>query len=55
MGRSWAFFEGSQEAAGLPFVFLLKTALPLFALLLILQGLAEAARAMDVLRAERGR
>jgi TRAP-type mannitol/chloroaromatic compound transport system permease small subunit len=55
VARSWAIFEGSQETAGLPFVFLLKTVIPLFALLLILQGLAEAARAVSVLRAERGR
>jgi TRAP-type mannitol/chloroaromatic compound transport system permease small subunit len=53
--RSWAIFEGSQETAGLPLVFLLKTSIPLFALLLILQGLAEAARAAGVLRADRGR
>lgn len=51
--RSWAIFEGSQETAGLPFVFLLKTAIPVFALLLILQGAAEAARAFAALRAPR--
>lgn len=55
VARSWAIFEGSQETAGLPAVFLLKTAIPLFALLLILQGLAEAVRAASVLRTERGR
>ena len=49
--RSWAIFEGSQETAGLPFVFVLKTAIPLFAALLILQGAAELARALAVLRA----
>jgi TRAP-type mannitol/chloroaromatic compound transport system permease small subunit len=50
VARSWAIFERSQEAAGLPAVFLLKTAIPVFALLLILQGVAEAIRAADVLR-----
>jgi TRAP-type mannitol/chloroaromatic compound transport system permease small subunit len=50
VARSWAIFERSQEAAGLPAVFLLKTAIPAFALLLILQGVSEAIRAADVLR-----
>jgi TRAP-type mannitol/chloroaromatic compound transport system permease small subunit len=49
--RSWAIFEGSQETSGLPFVFLLKTAIPVFAALLILQGIAEAVRAAAVLSA----
>lgn len=48
--RSWAIFERSQETAGLPFVFLLKTAIPVFAGLLILQGLAEIVRAAEALR-----
>ena len=43
--RSWAILERSREASGLPLVFLLKTLIPLFALLLGLQGLAQAARA----------
>jgi TRAP-type mannitol/chloroaromatic compound transport system permease small subunit len=43
--RSWAIAEGSREAAGIPLVFLLKSAIPLFAALMLLQGLAQAARA----------
>jgi TRAP-type mannitol/chloroaromatic compound transport system permease small subunit len=43
--RAWAILERSQETSGLPFVFLLKTAIPLFAVLVIMQGVAEAARA----------
>lgn len=43
--RSWAILESSRETAGLPFVFLLKSAIPLFALLLLLQGAAAAIRA----------
>ena len=50
VSRSWAILERSQETSGLPFVFLLKAAIPLFAVLLILQGLAEIARAADALR-----
>jgi TRAP-type mannitol/chloroaromatic compound transport system permease small subunit len=53
--RSWAILEGSQETAGLPFVFLLKTAIPLFAGLMILQGIAEAVRAAAVLSASGAR
>jgi TRAP-type mannitol/chloroaromatic compound transport system permease small subunit len=50
VGRSWAITEGSQETSGLPFVFLLKTAIPVFAAMLIVQGIAEIARALAVLR-----
>ena len=45
VARSWAILERSPEASGLPLVFLLKTLMLLFALLLGLQGLAQAARA----------
>jgi TRAP-type mannitol/chloroaromatic compound transport system permease small subunit len=43
--RSWSILERSPEASGLPFVYLLKTLIPLFALLLGLQGIAQAIRA----------
>lgn len=49
VARSWAIFEGSREASGLPFVFLLKTLIPVFAGMLILQGAAQAMRAWSVL------
>ena len=39
---SWGLREGSQEAGGLDAVYLLKTAIPLMALLLLLQGIAIA-------------
>jgi len=48
-GRSWAIFERSRESSGLPFVYLLKTLIPIFALLLGLQGVAQAIRAALVL------
>jgi TRAP-type mannitol/chloroaromatic compound transport system permease small subunit len=51
--RSWAIFEGSRETSGLPFVYLLKTLIPLFALLVGLQGIAQAIRAALVLAAPR--
>lgn len=49
--RSWAILERSQEASGLPLVFLLKTLIPAFALLMALQGVAQAIRAAAALRA----
>jgi TRAP-type mannitol/chloroaromatic compound transport system permease small subunit len=45
--------ERSPEASGLPFVYLLKTLIPLFALLLGLQGIAQAIRAGLVLGGRR--
>jgi TRAP-type mannitol/chloroaromatic compound transport system permease small subunit len=47
--RSWAILERSREASGLPFVYLLKTLIPLFALLIGLQGVVQAIRAALVL------
>jgi TRAP-type mannitol/chloroaromatic compound transport system permease small subunit len=47
--RSWAIAEHSQEASGLPIVFLLKTLIPLFALLMALQGISQVIRAVTVL------
>ena len=48
--RSWAILERSRETSGLPLVFALKTLIPLFALLLALQGVAQMVRAAAVLR-----
>ncbi len=47
--RSWAILERSQESSGLPLVFALKTLIPLFALLMVLQGVAQAIRALALL------
>lgn len=47
---SWARFEASREANGLPGLFLLKSFILLFCLLLGLQGISLAARACLVLR-----
>jgi len=47
--RSWAILERSQESSGLPLVFALKTLIPLFALLMALQGIAQAIRALALL------
>lgn len=53
VARSWAILETSRETSGLPAVFLLKTLIPLFAVMMALQGIAQALRAIDVLHAGR--
>jgi len=47
--RSWTILERSQEASGLPLVFVLKTLIPVFAALMALQGVAQAIRAAATL------
>jgi TRAP-type mannitol/chloroaromatic compound transport system permease small subunit len=49
VARSWEIFERSRESSGLPFVYLLKTLIPLFAVLMALQGIAQAIRAAHTL------
>lgn len=49
VATSWELKEGSREAGGIPGVYLLKTAIPLMALLLTLQGLSLALRSLLVL------
>jgi TRAP-type mannitol/chloroaromatic compound transport system permease small subunit len=49
VARSWAILERSRETSGLPLVFLLKTLIPLFAVLLALQGVAQAIKAAAML------
>jgi TRAP-type mannitol/chloroaromatic compound transport system permease small subunit len=51
--RSWAILERSQETSGLPLVYLLKTLIPLFAVLMALQGVAQAIRAVRALAGPR--
>lgn len=50
VSRSWVILESSRETSGLPAVFLLKTLIPVFALLMALQGLSQAIKALAVLR-----
>ncbi len=50
VASSWSLLEGSREAGGLPGVFLLKSVIPLMALLLLLQGVAMGMRALCVIR-----
>ncbi|HHC75102.1 MAG TPA: TRAP transporter small permease subunit, partial [Thiothrix sp.] len=46
VAASWQSLEGSRETGGLPFVFILKTTIPIFAILLLLQGVAQILRAV---------
>jgi len=48
--NSWAMGEGSQETSGIQAVFLLKTLISAFAVLMGLQGLAMALRSFLTLR-----
>ncbi len=48
--RSWSVFEGSKEAGGIPGVFLLKTAILLFPILIGIQGLSQVLRSVLVIK-----
>lgn len=43
--RTWSLLEGSRESDGLPLLFLFKTLVPIFAVLMILAGLSVALKA----------
>lgn len=47
--RSWGFYEASSNIGGMPGLFILKTFILVFAVLVGLQGLAMAARSILVL------
>lgn len=47
--RSWAVFEKSRETSGLPTVFLLKSVILVFAVLMTLQGISMAIHALLIL------
>jgi TRAP-type mannitol/chloroaromatic compound transport system permease small subunit len=48
---AWRMQERSGEAEGLAYVYLLKTLIPVMAVVLILQGIAEALRCIMILKA----
>jgi len=52
VASSWALKEGSREAGGLPFIYVMKAYIPLMCALLFLQGLAGIGRAVLVLLGE---
>ena len=49
VANSWMVLEGSRETSGIPGVFLLKTTILVFVVLIILQGLSLAFRSIGVL------
>lgn len=49
---SWMLREGSQQVGGIPALYLLKTALLAFAILMLLQTLADCARCLLVIRGQ---
>ncbi|MEM6382152.1 MAG: TRAP transporter small permease subunit [Pseudomonadota bacterium] len=52
VARSWAQFEGSQETSGLQFVYILKSAILGFAVLMALQGVSIAIRSLLALQGD---
>jgi TRAP-type mannitol/chloroaromatic compound transport system permease small subunit len=50
VAASWRLLEASPEAGGLPGIFVLKTAIPVMAVLMALQGIALIARSTLVIR-----
>jgi TRAP-type mannitol/chloroaromatic compound transport system permease small subunit len=53
VARSWSILETSRETSGLPGVYILKTLIPAFAVLMALQGIAQALRAAHILKGAR--
>lgn len=49
VASAWSLREGSRETGGLPFVYLLKTLIPLGAILLIIQGTSLACTSLATL------
>ncbi len=47
VARAWSVLEGSRQAGGIPAVFLLKSAILVFAVSVALQAIATAARLID--------
>ncbi len=52
VARAWSVLEGSRETSGIQGVFLLKTAIPVFAVLMALQGVALVLRAIAALHGD---
>lgn len=49
VATAWSLHEGSRETGGLPYVYLLKTLIPVAAALLILQGISQALSSLSML------
>ncbi|MEO9274633.1 TRAP transporter small permease subunit [Marinomonas sp. 5E14-1] len=53
VSASWRVLETSPEPGGLPFVYLLKTLIPIMMVCLIIQGLADIAKNIAVVKARK--
>lgn len=53
VGRSWAVGEGSNESSGIQALFIIKSFIPAFAVLLLMAGFVIAARASALLKERR--
>ncbi|MFT6654620.1 MAG: TRAP-type mannitol/chloroaromatic compound transport system permease small subunit, partial [Marinomonas primoryensis] len=51
VSASWRVFETSPEPGGLPFVYLLKTLIPMMMISLIIQGTADILKNIGVVNA----
>ena len=49
VATAWSLHEGSRETGGLPYVYLLKTLIPVASALLILQGISQALSSLSIL------
>ncbi len=47
--QSWANLEGSNETSGIPARFVLKTTIPIFCILMMLQGISMIIHALNVI------
>lgn len=52
VGNSWAVNEGSPQSSGIQGIYLLKSLIPMFALLMIMAGFTIASRAANILRGQ---
>jgi TRAP-type mannitol/chloroaromatic compound transport system permease small subunit len=52
VATAWSLHEGSPEAGGLPYVYLLKTLIPLAAGLLILQAISQVLHSLTTIRTQ---
>lgn len=50
VGASWRVLETSQEPGGLPYIYLLKTLIPLMMISLVIQGIADIVKNIGVLQ-----
>jgi TRAP-type mannitol/chloroaromatic compound transport system permease small subunit len=53
VATAWSIQEGSPEAGGLPYVYILKTLIPVAVILLIVQGLSQALSSLSVIASDK--